>query len=79
MIALKATLLVDELKSLHELFDGAVNKRVSVEHGETLVRYGLAKTQEGGLVITPTGYAKLALEVTRASWIRKPELDREKT
>jgi len=69
MTAIRATLLAEELESLRELTRGALKKRISVKHGEKLVRCDFAKFQTGALTITTMGHAKLAIEITRASWI----------
>lgn len=67
MTAIHATLLVEELESLRQL--RPETKRLRVEHGEMLVRRGFARNDAGALVITTMGYAKLAFEITRASWL----------
>jgi hypothetical protein len=62
-------LLSRELESLRRLTRGAMKKHIPVKHGEKLVRCGYAKVRAGALTITTMGYAKLALEVTSASWV----------
>ncbi len=69
MTAIRIKLLAEELESLRQLTRGAMRRRISVKHGEKLVRYGFAKFQTGALTITTMGHAKLAIEITRASWI----------
>lgn len=68
MPTIRTTLLSKELESLRQLTRGAMKKHIPVKHGEKLVRCGFAKVHAGALAITTMGYAKLAMEVTRASW-----------
>ena len=66
--AIRATLPADELESLRQLIPGLLKKHVSAGRGDLLIRRGFAKHEAGALVITTMGYAKLAFEITRASW-----------
>lgn len=68
MTVIRATLLAGEMESLRQLTRGTMKRRISVEHGEKLVRCGFAKFRTGLLTITTMGRAKLAIEITRASW-----------
>ena len=72
MAAIPIELLPAELESLRRLSYGAAKKRISAEHSEKLVRCGYAKDQAGILIITTRGHAKLAFEITRASWFSTP-------
>jgi hypothetical protein len=65
--ATRATLLAEELESLRQLRPGT-KKYLPVKRGEMLIRRGFARNDAGALVITTMGYAKLAFEITRASW-----------
>ena len=73
MIALLGRLPADELEALRRLSDGAVSRHISAAHGDKLVRRGLVRKRAGGLAITELGYARLAIEVTRVSWIGVPK------
>jgi len=66
------TLLPAELDSLRQLALGTAKKRIPVAHGERLVLCGFAKVQSGTVIITTRGHAKLAYEITRASWFATP-------
>ena len=68
MSVMRTVLLLDELESLRQLTRGVMQKRIPVLHGEKLVRCGFAKLRAGALTITTGGHAKLAFEITRASW-----------
>lgn len=72
MAAILTALLSEELESLRQLTVGAVMKRVPTLHGEKLVRCGYARIRAGALIITTMGRAKLAFEITRASWLAAP-------
>ena len=72
MSAILTSLPSEELESLRQLAGGAVMKRVPVLHGEKLVRCGYASSRAGMPVITTMGRAKLAFEITRASWLSAP-------
>ena len=65
-------LLPAELDSLRRLASEPGKKRIPLAHGERLVVCGFAKASAGTLVITIRGHAKLAYEITRASWFAKP-------
>ncbi len=71
MAAIQTKLLPAELESLRRLTCRTA-KRIPAEHGEKLVRCGFAKNQAGTLIITTRGHAKLAFEITRASWFATP-------
>ena len=72
MAAIPTELLPKELDSLRQLSGGPQKKHISVEHAEKLVHCGYATVQTGALVITIRGHAKLAYEITRASWFAMP-------
>ena len=72
MTAFQAILLTVELESLRQLTLGAMQKRIPARHGEALMRGGFARMKAGALTITTLGHAKLALEITRASWLPVP-------
>jgi hypothetical protein len=72
MTAFRAILLAVELESLRQLTLGALQKRIPARHGEALVRGGFARMRAGTLIVTTLGHAKLALEITRASWLAAP-------
>lgn len=72
MTAFRAILLAVELESLRQLTLGALQKRIPARHGEALVRGGFARMKAGALTVTTLGHAKLALEITRASWLAAP-------
>ena len=72
MSAVAAVLQLHELESLRQLARGALQKRIPIKHGEKLVRLGFAKIRAGVLIITTGGHGKLALEITRASWLPTP-------
>jgi hypothetical protein len=62
----------EELESLQRLALGAIAAPVSVEHVEKLVGCGFAAIRAGALVVTTLGRGKLAVELTRATWIVAP-------
>jgi hypothetical protein len=70
--AIRTELQPKELDSLRQLSGGAMKKHISVEHAEKLVHCGYAMVQAGAVVITIRGHAKLAYEITRASWFSMP-------
>ena len=72
MSAFRAILLAVELESLRQLTLGAMQKRIPARHGEALMRGGFARMKAGARVVTTLGQAKLALEITRASWLAAP-------
>ncbi|MDH3287102.1 MAG: hypothetical protein OEP48_05170 [Betaproteobacteria bacterium] len=72
MAAIQTELLPAEPDSLRRLTCGTVKKRIPAEHSEKLVRCGFAKNQAGTLIITIRGHAKLAFELTGASWFATP-------
>lgn len=72
MAVVRTALLPEELDSLRQLTRGTAKKRIPLEHGEKLVRCGFASVQAGTLIITTRGHAKLAYEITRASWFATP-------
>jgi hypothetical protein len=72
MAAIRTELLPVELESLRQLTRGTVKKPIPVQHGEKLVRCGFASMRAGKLMITTRGHAKLAFEITRASWFAMP-------
>ena len=72
MTAFRAILLAVELESLRQLTLGETRKRIPGRHGEALVRGGFARMKAGALTITTLGHAKLALEITRTSWLAAP-------
>lgn len=72
MTAFRAILLAVELESLRQLTLGAIQKRIPARHSEALVRGGFARDNAGALIVTTLGHAKLALEITRASWLDAP-------
>lgn len=72
MPVIRAALLAEELESLRQLACETLRKHVPILHGEKLVRCGFAKIRAGALMITTMGHAKLAFEITRASWSGAP-------
>jgi hypothetical protein len=62
----------DELATLRRLTFESSKKPIPPAHGEKLVLCGYARVQGTTLVITIRGHAKLAYEITRASWFAKP-------
>ena len=72
MSVIRAALLAEELESLRQLTCEALRMHVPVLHGDKLVRCGFAKIGAGALIITTMGRAKLAFEITRASWLAAP-------
>jgi len=72
VIVMRATLLAEELESLRQLIPGRRGKRIPAGHGDLLLRRGFAQREAGAMVITTMGHAKLAFEVTRASWFATP-------
>jgi hypothetical protein len=63
----------EELESLRRLALGVmVAPIISVEHVEKLVGCGFAAVRAGALVVTTLGRGKLAVELTRATWIVAP-------
>lgn len=72
MAAVRTELLPVELESLRQLTRGTVKKPIPAQHGEKLVRCGFASMRAGKPIITIRGHAKLAFEITRASWFSMP-------
>ena len=72
MSAIGTVLQLKELESLRQLSRGAMQNRIPVKHGEKLVRMGFAKVRAGVLIITTGGHGKLAVEITRSSWLPAP-------
>lgn len=72
MAAIRTELLPVELASLRQLTRRTVKRPIPVQHGEKLVRCGFAGMRAGKLVITTRGHAKLAFEITGASWFSMP-------
>ena len=72
MAVMRNVLLSEELESLRQLAGGAILKRVPILHSERLVHCGYASIRAGALIITTMGRAKLAFEITRASWLPAP-------
>lgn len=77
MTAVRATLLAKELESLRQLTRGAMKKRISVKHGEKLVRCGFAKIRAGALTVTTMGHAKLAFEIIGARLLTRGLIERK--
>lgn len=69
MTVLLSALLSEELESLRQLAGEAI---LPVLHGNRLVHCGYARIRAGVPIITTLGRAKLAFEITRASWLTAP-------
>jgi hypothetical protein len=65
----------EELESLQRLALGVMAAPISVKHVEKLVGCGFAAIRAGALVVTTLGRGKLAVELTRATWIVAPARD----
>jgi hypothetical protein len=61
-------LLAAELKSLRQLAGAAATPPMSGRHRAKLIRSGFAVFHTGALTVTTMGRARLAFEITRASW-----------
>ncbi len=60
------------MESLRRLALGVKAAPVSVEHVDKLVGCGFAAIRGGVVVVTTLGRGKLAVELTRATWIVAP-------
>lgn len=69
MTVLLSALLSEELESLRQLAGEAI---LPVLHGSRLVHCGYASIRAGVPIITTLGRARLAFEITRASWLAAP-------
>lgn len=72
MAAVRTALLSEELDSLRQLAGEAILEHIPSRHGERLVHCGYASLRGGALMITTMGRARLAFEITRASWLGAP-------
>jgi hypothetical protein len=61
------------MESLRRLALGVMAAPVAVEHVEKLVGCGFAAIRGGVVVVTTLGRGKLAVELTRATWIVAPD------